>query len=84
MILPFQRLRRDSQYSTFPLLDLMQKIGSDDQLTKEKILTSLEQSIVLSSSSFASLSSVRHQRFHDVLAPECASLFNYDSETPTK
>ena len=57
-------------YSTFPLLDLMQKIRSDVQLTKEEILTSLEQSIVLSSSSFASLSSVRRQRFRNVLAPE--------------
>ena len=46
-------------YSTFPLLDLMQKIRSDDQLTKEEILTSPEQSIVLSSSSFAPLFSVR-------------------------
>ena len=71
-------------YSTFPLLDLMQKIRSDDQLTKEEILTSLEQSIVLSSSSFASLSSVRRQRFRNVLAPEFASLVNYDSETPSK
>ena len=60
-------------YSTFPLLDLMQKIRSDDQLTMEEILTSLEQSIVLSSSSFASLSSVRRQRFRNVLAPEYAS-----------
>ena len=71
-------------YSTFPLLDLMQKIISDDQLTKEEILTSLEQSIVLSSSSFASLSSVRCQRFRTVLAPEYVSLVNYDSETPSK
>ena len=71
-------------YSTFPQLDLMQKIRSDDQLTKEEILTSPEQSIVLSSSSFASLSSVRRQRFRNVLAPECASLINYDSETPSK
>ena len=71
-------------YSTFPLLDLMQKIRSDVQLTKEEILTSLEQSIVLSSSSFASLSSVRCQRFRNVLAPEYASLVNYDSETPSK
>ena len=62
----------------------MQKIRSDDQLTKEEVLTSLEQSIVLSSSSFASLSSVRRQRFHNVLAPEYASLVNYDSETPSK
>ena len=62
----------------------MQKIRSDDQLTKEEILTSLEQSIVLSSSSFASLSSVRCQRFHNVLAPEYASLVNYDNETPSK
>ena len=68
-------------YSTFPLLDLMQKIRSDDQLTKEERLTSLEQSIVLSSSSFASLFSVRRQRFRNVLAPEYA---NYDSETPSK
>ena len=57
----------------------MQKIRSDDE-----ILTSLEQSIVLSSSSFASLSSGRRQRFHNVLAPEYASLVNYDSETPSK
>ena len=71
-------------YSTFPLLDLMQKIRSDDQLTKEEILTSLEQSIVLSSYSFASLSSVRRQRFRNVLAPEYASLVNYDCETPSK
>ena len=71
-------------YSTFPLLDLMQKIRSDVQLTKEEILTSLEQSIVLSSSSFASLSSVRRQRFRNVLALEYASLVNYDSETPSK
>ena len=71
-------------YSTFPLLDLMQKIRSDDHLTKEEILTSLEQSIVLSSSSFASLSSVRPQRFRNVLAPEYANLVNYDSETPSK
>ena len=71
-------------YSTLPLLDLMQKITSDDQLTKEEILTSLEQSIVLSSSSFESLSSVRCQRFRNVLAPEYASLVNYDSETPSK
>ena len=71
-------------YSTFPLLDLMQKIRSDGQLTKEEILTSLEQSIVLSSSSFASLSSVRRQRFRNVLAPEYTSLVNYDSETPSK
>ena len=28
-------------YSTFPLLDLMQKIRSDDQLTREEILASL-------------------------------------------
>ena len=62
----------------------MQKIRSDDQLTKEKILTSLEQSIVLSSSSSASFSSVRRQRFRNVLAPEYASLVNYDSETPSK
>ena len=71
-------------YSTFPLLDLMQKIRSADQLTKEEILTSLEQSIVLSGSSFTSLSSVRHQRFCNVLAPAYASLVNYDSETPSK
>ena len=71
-------------YSTFPLLDLMQKIRSDVQLTKEEILTSLEQSIALPSSSFASLSSVRRQRFRNVLAPEYASLVNYDSETPSK
>ena len=71
-------------YSTFSLLDLMQKITSDNQLTKEEILTSLEQSIVLSCSSFASLSSVRRQRFRNVLAPEYASLVNYDSETPSK
>ena len=62
----------------------MQKIRSDDQLTKEKILTSLEQSIVLSSSSFASLSSVRRQGFRNLLAPEYASLVNYDSETASK
>ena len=63
----------------------MQKIRSDDQLTKEEILTSLEQSIVLSSSSFASLSSVRCQRFRNALTPEYAtSLVNYDSETPSK
>ena len=66
-------------YSTFPLLDLMQQIRSDDQLTEEEILTSLEQSIVLSSSSFASLSLARHQRFRNVLAPEYASFVNYDS-----
>ena len=30
-------------YSTFALLDLMQKIKSDNQLSKEEILTSLEQ-----------------------------------------
>ena len=71
-------------YSTFPLLDFMQKIISDDQLTKEEVLTSFEQSIVLSSSSCASLSSVRRQRFHNVLAPEHASLIKYDSETPSK
>ena len=71
-------------HKEFPLLDLMQKIRSDVQLTKEEILTSLEQSIVLSSSSFASLSSVRRQRFRNVLAPEYASLVNYDSETPSK
>ena len=71
-------------YSTFPLLDLMQKIRSDDQLTKDEILTSREQSIVLSSSSFASLSSVRCQRFHNVLAPEYANLVNYESEAPSK
>ena len=71
-------------YSTFPLLDLIQKIRSDDQLTKEEILTSPEQSIVLSSSSFASLSSARRQRFHNVLAPEYASLVNYASEALSK
>ena len=71
-------------YSTFPLLDLMQKIRSDDQLTEEEILNSLEQSIVLFSSSYTSLSSVRRQRFCDVLAPEYASLVSYDSETPSK
>ena len=62
----------------------MQKIRCDDQLTKEEILTSLEQSIVLSSSSFASLSLVRHQIFRNVFAPEYASFVNYDSETPSK
>ena len=71
-------------YINFPLLYLMKKIRSDDQLIKEEIVTSLEQSIVLSSSPFASLSSVRRQRFHNVLAPEYASLVNYDSETPSK
>ena len=71
-------------YSTFPLLDLMQKIRSDDQLTKEEILTSLEQSVVLSGCSYASFSSVRRQRFCNVLAPEYASLVNYGSETPSK
>ena len=78
------KIKERLTYSTFPLLDLMQKIRSDDQLTKEEILTSLEQSIVLSSSSFTSLSSVRRQRFRNVLAPEYASLVNYDSETPSK
>ena len=62
----------------------MQKIRSDHQLTKEEILTSLELSIVLSISFFASLFSVRLQRFCNVLAPEYASLVNYDSETPSK
>ena len=71
-------------YNTFPQLDLMQKIRSDDQLTTEEILTPLEQSIVLSSSSFASLSSVRRQRFRNVLAPEYASLVNYDSEASSE
>ena len=71
-------------YSTFSLLDLMPKIRSDDHLNKEEILTSLEQSIVLSGSSYISLSSVRCQRFHNVLAPKYASLVNYDSETPSK
>ena len=80
----FSKIQERLTYSTFPLLDLMQKIRSDDQLTKEEILTSLEQSILLSSSSFASLSSVRRQRFRNVLAPEYASLVNYDSETPSK
>ena len=71
-------------YSTFPLLDLIQKIRSGDQLTKGEVLNSLEQSIVLSSSSYASLSSVRRQRFRNVLAPEYASLVNYDSDTSSK
>ena len=62
----------------------MQQIRSDHQLTTEEILTSIEQSIVLSSSSYASLSSVRRQRFRNVLAPEYASLVHYDSETPSK
>ena len=62
----------------------MQKIRSDEQLTKEEILTSLERSLVLCSSSYTSLSSVRRQRFRNVLAPEYASLVNYDSETPRK
>ena len=62
----------------------MQQIRSDHQLTKEEILTSIEQSIVLSSSSYTSLSSVRRQRFRNVLAPEYASLVHYDSETPRK
>ena len=79
------KIRRDSHtLNTLPLLDFMQKIRSDDQLIKEEILTSLKQSIVLSSSSFASLSSVRCQRFRNVLAPEYACLVNYDSETPSK
>ena len=77
------KIQEKLTYSTFPLLDLMQKIRSDDQLTKEEILTSLEQSVVLSSS-YASLSSVRRQRFRNVLVPEYASLVNYDSETPSK
>ena len=78
------KIQERLKYSTFPLLDLVQKIRSDDQLTKEEILTSLKQSIVLSSSSYASLSSVRCQRFRNVLTPEYASLVNYDSETPSK
>ena len=64
-------------HSTFPLLYLMQKIRSYDQLTKKEISSSLEQSIVLSGSSFASLSSVRRQRFCNVLAPEYTSLVNW-------
>ena len=78
------KIQERLSHSTFPLLDFMQKIRSDEQLTKEEILTSLEQSIVLSSSSCASLSSVRHQRFRNALAPEYASLVHYDSETPSK
>ena len=78
------KIQERLSYITFPLLDLMQRIRSDDQLTKKEILTSLEQSIVLSSSSYASLSSVRCQRFRNVLAPEYASLIHSDSETPRK
>ena len=78
------KIQERLSYSTFPLLHLMQKIRSDDQLTKDEILTSLELSIVLSGSVYASLSSVRRQRFHNVLASKYASLVHYDSETPRK
>ena len=78
------KIQERLSYSTFPLLHLMQKIRFDDQLTKEEISTSLELSIVLSSSFYASLSSVRRQRFHNVLASKYASLVHYDSETPSK
>ena len=77
------KIQERLSYGTVPLLDLMQKIRSDDQLAKEEILASLEQSIVLSSSSYASLSSVRRQRPRNVLSPEYANLVHYDSETPT-
>ena len=40
------KIQERLSYSTFPLLHLMQKIRSDDQFTKEEILTSLELSIV--------------------------------------
>ena len=56
------KIQERLSYSTFPLLHLMRKIRSDDQLTKEEILTSFELPIVLSSSFYASLSSVRRQR----------------------